>query len=52
MHRKRAQRILGDLKKVSWLSSASGEDGWLSELTEVRPVALQQVSHVFAGVGR
>ena len=27
MHRKRARRILVDLKKVSELSSASGEDG-------------------------
>ena len=30
MHRKRARRILGDLKKLVELSSASGEDGWLS----------------------
>ena len=30
MHRKRARRILGDLKKSVELSPASGEDGWLS----------------------
>ena len=30
MRRKRAQMILGDLRKVSALSSASDEEGWLS----------------------
>ena len=30
MHRKRARRIWGDLRKVRELSSASKKDGWLS----------------------
>ena len=49
MHRKRAQRILENLRKVSLLSSALGEDGWLSGLVETRPVALQQLSHMLKG---
>ncbi len=53
MHRKRAQRILGDLKKVSELSLVVRRkkvDFHL--LAEARPVALWQVPHVLGAGGR
>ena len=51
-HRKRARRILGDLRKVSELSSRSEEDCWLSGLAEARPVALSRVRTWFGTDGK
>ena len=49
MHRKRVRRILGIWEKsVSWVL-ASEEDGWLSGLTEIRPVVCSGVPHMVVG---
>ena len=46
MHRKRAWRIWGIWEKwISWVF-ATEEDGWLSGLTEIRPVVCSGVPRV------
>ena len=45
MHRERARRIGGFEKSHDWVL-ASEENGWLSELTEIRPVICGGVPRV------
>ena len=49
MHRKRARRIVGDLKKSVVENLTPNGKGQLSGLAEARRICAQRASHVLAG---